>query len=59
MKLTLEKLKKVKVELDAMPKPFHNCKICGNEFLVFGEIPEGGYIICGECRIICGDCRNE
>ena len=31
---------------DAQPKPYHTCKVCGKDYLVFADIPEGGYIVC-------------
>lgn len=49
--LTIERLKEVKTELDAMPEPFYRCRGCGQEYLVFGEVLNGSYVICERCSL--------
>ena len=47
--MTIEQLVELQQFMDSQPTPFYQCKVCGKDFLVFSEVPEGGYIICEDC----------
>ena len=49
--LTIEKIRKAEAFFDEQSELTHKCKLCGEEYLVLGDVPDGGFIICDECSL--------
>lgn len=52
MALTVEKLREVaKMMTEDCPcnPPYFHCKSCGELYLVLGDVPKGGMIVCDNC----------
>jgi DNA-directed RNA polymerase subunit RPC12/RpoP len=46
--MRVKDLIKIRDDMSAQPSPFYKCA-CGDEYLVFGKVPDGGGIECENC----------